>query len=157
LEALLKIICLALILAFRATTLSQAVNPPTESPAALGAFFALVVPNIDASAQWYREKLGLKTAMSITRQGRFAFTTLEGDNLIVELIQDAQAVGKKEEPPVHGISKVGVIVADFDKTVEALRARGVEIVAGPFPKRPDMRANVVVKDNAGNLIQFFGK
>lgn len=150
-------ICFALVLALRATSLSQPIKPPVESPSALGAFFALVVPDIDASAQWYREKLGLKTTLPITRQGRFAFTTLEGSNLIVELIQDAQAAEKKGEPSVHGISKAGVIVDDFDKTVTLLKSRGVEIVAGPFPKRPDMRANVVVKDNAGNLIQFFGK
>jgi len=153
-----RIICIALVLALRATTLGQTVNPAIESlPTALGAFFALVVSDIDASEQWYREKLGLKTVLPVTRQGRFAFTTLEGHNLIVELMQDAQAVAKKEASPVYGMSKAGVIIEDFDKTVAFLKSRGVEIVAGPFPTRSDMRANVVVKDNAGNLIQFFGK
>jgi hypothetical protein len=28
---------------------------------------------------------------------------------------------------------------------------------GPFPKSATQRANVIVRDNAGNLIQFFGK
>jgi hypothetical protein len=58
---------------------------------------------------------------------------------------------------VHGISKVGVIVDDFDGTLATLKARGVEIYIGPFPARNGQRANVIVKDNAGNLIQFFGK
>lgn len=89
----------------------------------------------------------------------FAFTTLESNGLIVELIQnqDAQAVGARGELAVHGMFKAGVIVKDFDQTVAFLKSRGVEIVAGPFPARPDRRANVLVKDNAGNLIQFFGK
>ena len=43
-----------------------------------------------------------------------------------------------------------MIVDDFEKTVAMLKARQVEIAFGPFP-------NVIVKDNAGNLIQFFGK
>jgi hypothetical protein len=37
-----------------------------------------------------------------------------------------------------------------------LEARDVEIAFGPYPARADQRANVIVKDNAGNLIQFFG-
>jgi hypothetical protein len=27
---------------------------------------------------------------------------------------------------------------------------------GPFPPRKDQRANALIQDNAGNLIQFFG-
>jgi hypothetical protein len=58
---------------------------------------------------------------------------------------------------VHGFFKAGIVVDDFDKTLSALKARGVEIAIGPFPARGDQRANVIVKDNAGNLIQIFGK
>ena len=39
----------------------------------------------------------------------------------------------------------------------ALRARGVPIVMGPYPKRPGQPANVLVRDNAGTLIQFLGR
>jgi hypothetical protein len=58
---------------------------------------------------------------------------------------------------IHGISKVGVIVDDFDGTLATLKSRGVEIFLGPFPARNGQRANVIVKDNSGNLIQLFGK
>jgi hypothetical protein len=33
----------------------------------------------------------------------------------------------------------------------------VDIAIGPFPKRMDHPANVVIRDNAGNLIQILGK
>jgi hypothetical protein len=38
-----------------------------------------------------------------------------------------------------------------------LRARRAEIVIGPFPARNSQPADLIVKDNAGNLIQFFVK
>jgi hypothetical protein len=58
---------------------------------------------------------------------------------------------------VHGIFKGGVFVAEYDKTLATLRARGVEISMGPFPARDGIPANFIVRDNAGNLIQFFGQ
>ena len=58
---------------------------------------------------------------------------------------------------IHGLFKAGVVVDDFDKTLATLRSRGVEFAFGPFPARPNQRANVLIKDNAGNLIQIFGK
>ena len=57
---------------------------------------------------------------------------------------------------IHVIFKVGVIVSDFEKTLSTLKERGADIAFGPFPARPGQRANVIVRDNAGNLIQFFG-
>ena len=63
----------------------------------------------------------------------------------------------RENYKVHGVFKSGLIVEDFDRTVAALRSRGVEIAFGPFPKSSTQRANVIVRDNAGNLIQFFGR
>ena len=58
---------------------------------------------------------------------------------------------------VHGPFKVGFVVDDFDATLALIEARGVEIAMGPFPARVGQRANVIVKDNAGNLIQVFGR
>ena len=139
----------------------------TTTPVALsvaGGFFALSVSNLDASVRWYTDKLGLKVVMHPPKQNSSAVAVLEGGGLIVELIQDdnavsvAQALGaSKPSHLVHGISKVGMIVDDFDGTLATLRARGVEVFLGPFPARNGQRANVIVKDNAGNLIQLFGK
>jgi len=46
---------------------------------------------------------------------------------------------------------------DFDGAVARLKARGVEIAFGPCPAREGQRANVLIRDNAGNLIQLFGR
>jgi catechol 2,3-dioxygenase-like lactoylglutathione lyase family enzyme len=126
--------------------------------AATGAFFALSVADRKASAQWYAQKLGLKVTMETPKTGGAAATVLEGGGLIVELVErdDARSSGAKDSMQLHGIAKAGVIVRDFDRTVAVLKQRGVEIAFGPFPARPGQRANVIVKDNAGNLIQFFG-
>ena len=58
---------------------------------------------------------------------------------------------------VHGIFKAGIIVDEFEKVLATLRERQVPIAIGPFPARDGQRANVIVRDNSGNLIQFFGK
>jgi glyoxalase/bleomycin resistance protein/dioxygenase superfamily protein len=83
---------------------------------------------------------------------------LEGGGLTVELIQhrDAAPAGRAPEL-VHGIFKSGVVVDDFDKTLAALNAGGIPIAMGPFPARDRIRRNFIIRDNAGNLIQFFGR
>jgi catechol 2,3-dioxygenase-like lactoylglutathione lyase family enzyme len=144
----------------------QATESRPEPPfaAAAGAFFALSVADLQASAKWYSETLGLKVVMEAPKRDKAAVTVLEGRGLIVELIQHDDALPLSKAAPavrgnlfVHGLFKAGVVVEDFEQTVAELRARGVEIAFGPFPAREGQRANVIVRDNAGNLIQFFGK
>ncbi len=130
-----------------------------------GAFFALSVSDMAASSRWYVEKFGLRVTMPPSRTDKAAATVLEGGGLIVELVQHDDAVPLSRAAPtlqggslfVHGIFKAGFVVDDFDATIAMLRARHVEIAFGPFPKRPNQRANAIIKDNAGNFIQIFGK
>ena len=150
---------------FLALLAAPTLAPAQSAPLTVnGAFFALSVADLDASVKWYTDKLGLKVTMRPPKQSQSAVAILEGGGLIVELIQhdDAVSLAKvlgaaKPSHLVHGISKVGVMVDDFDGTLAALKARGVEIFLGPYPARNGQRANVIVKDNAGNLIQLFGK
>ncbi|HXQ37515.1 MAG TPA: VOC family protein [Anaerolineales bacterium] len=128
-----------------------------------GGFFALSVADINASANWYSEKLGLTIIMQPPKTNQSTVVVLEGGGLIVELIQHDNALPLSEIAPtikdrtlIHGIVKVGVIVDDFDKTVAILRERNVPIAFGPFPATTEQRANVIIQDNEGNLIQFFG-
>lgn len=147
---------------------ASAVAADTPAPNTTGAFFALSVADVKASALWYTDKLGLKSTMENPKRDGVAVIVLEGEvggtKLIVELIQrdNAQPLAKAtagitDPIRVHGIFKAGVIVEDFDKTLAAFKARQVEIAFGPYPARANQRANVIVRDNAGNLLQFFGK
>jgi catechol 2,3-dioxygenase-like lactoylglutathione lyase family enzyme len=120
-----------------------------------GAFFAVSVPNMAESVQWYREKLGLSVVLEAP--GGTQVTALEGGGLFVELLYDPAArPGPTPPETLHGVYKAGFFVKDFDTTVQELRARGVAIAFGPFPAHDGQRANVLIRDNAGNLIQIFG-
>jgi len=143
-------------------------DPPAHTApaftAARGAFLALSVADIEASVAWYRDKLGLDVVQRPPKFQTGTVVILEGGGLIVELLQLDDGVPLRVAAPsiaqahrIHGVFKAGLIVDDLDRTIEVLRARGVEIAMGPFPARDGQRANAIVKDNAGNLIQFFGK
>jgi catechol 2,3-dioxygenase-like lactoylglutathione lyase family enzyme len=120
---------------------------------ATGAFFALSVPDVKASARWYVDKLGMKIDRELPN-----VIILENANVIVELIERKGAADTAQDPfQRHGIAKAGFIVDDFDKTLKQLRARGVEFAMGPYPARPDQRENVIIRDNNGNYLQIFGR
>ncbi len=143
---------------------SSAALAATPALRATGGFFALSVPDAEASARWYQEKLGLSRVVQNPKENKVAVVILEGGGLIVELIQNDDAKPLKTALPdlkddllIHGVFKAGVIVADFDKTLATLKERGVEIAYGPYPAKDRIRAKLIVRDNAGNLIQFFGK
>ena len=129
-----------------------------------GAFFALSVPDADAAAAWYVDKLGLKIVLRPAAQGGVRMVALSGGGLLIELIEQQGAVPLSTAAPhishdtqVHGIFKAGVVVADWDGLIAGLKARGVPIAIGPFPRRKDQRANLIIRDNNGNYIQFFEK
>jgi catechol-2,3-dioxygenase len=133
--------------------------PPDRAPFKTeGAFFALSVVDLASSASWYRDKLGLEVVMQVPVQNGIGVTVLEGGGLTVELIQNAQARPPAGDPQlVHGYFKSGMIVKDLDRTLATLRERGVEVAYGPFPASETQRANVILRDNAGNLLQLFGR
>jgi catechol 2,3-dioxygenase-like lactoylglutathione lyase family enzyme len=128
-----------------------------------GSFFALSVADIEASGAWYREKLGLRVTMHSPRSGPGAVMVLEGGGLIVELVQHDEAMPLSKLTPersdafkVHGYFKAGVIVSNFDQMLALLKARAVPIAFGPYAAKDGRRANFIIRDNAGNLIHFFG-
>ena len=132
-----------------------------ESIRAAGGFIALSVADLDASAIWYQDKLGLRVAMRPPKNPNSSVVVLEGDGLIVELVQHDEAkslAGATSSTRgalyVHGIFKAGVMVEDLDRLLVQFRERGVPIAIGPFPARDGQRANFIVRDNAGNFLQF---
>lgn len=135
---------------------------PRETPHVTGAFFALSVADLQASTNWYRETFDLKLIMSVPPGNGPAVSILSGDGLTVELIQHPAATARPEsirkEPVLqHGFTKAGFFVSNFDQTVADLRARKVDIAYGPFPANGSNPPNLIVRDNAGNLLQLFGR
>lgn len=129
-----------------------------------GAFFALSVPDLERSVRWYSETLGLTVIMRAPPHEGSTAVVLQGGGLTVELIHRADAAPLATVAPdrrrnylVHGIFKVGVFVDDWDALITRLRARNVEIALGPFPARDGQPANLLIRDNDGNYIQFFGR
>ena len=142
---------------------AAAMNPePGPLASARGAFIALSVPDADAAAAWYSEKLGLKVVMRPAEQGGVQMIALSGGGLMVELIEQRGSSPMRQIAPqiahdtmVHGLFKAGVIVDDWEGLVAGLKARGVPIAIGPFPASAEQRANLIIRDNNGNYIQFF--
>jgi catechol 2,3-dioxygenase-like lactoylglutathione lyase family enzyme len=130
---------------------------------ATGAFFALSVADLAASVAWYRNVFALDTLMQVPKQNGIAVTVLEGDGLTVELIQNDQARPLREVAPgvtdpflVHGLVKAGIVVKNFERTLAVLKERGMTIAFGPYPASGNQKANVLIRDNSGNLLQILG-
>ena len=136
---------------------ASGVKAQTPAFTANDAFFALSVADLPASSKWYGEKFGLKVTMNVPVSATPGVVVLEGGGLTVELIQHPEAKASGKDPVLtHGFFKAVFAVQDFDRALATLRERGVEVGYGPFPKRAEQRANVIIRDNAGNLIQIFG-
>ena len=146
----------ALLLAGGSLRAGAADLPP--APAARGSFIALSVADLEASIAWYRDTLGLRLSSRPVDSATVKVAILEGDGLLVELIQhaDAAAMPAPAPAPGQGIFKAGFVVADFEAALARLRAAGAQIAYGPYPAKDGQRANVIVRDNSGNLLQLFG-
>jgi catechol 2,3-dioxygenase-like lactoylglutathione lyase family enzyme len=159
-KRVLTLACAVALSTFAAESAAQAAPSSNDSPfaGATGGFIALSVPDLDASVKWYTEKLGLRRIMTIPRMGQIVGgAALEGDGIMVELLQhEAAKPGTTPSELTHGVAKAGLMVPDFERTVAALRARGVTFFGGPYPARPGQRANVMFQDNAGNMLQILG-
>lgn len=135
-------------------------------PAAItvtGAFAALSVHDLRASVRWYSETLDMHAVLSVPKKDGVAVAVVEGRGLIVELIENERAVtldlaapSVKERVLLNGPFKFGAIVDDFEGTLALLRSRHADIAYGPYPASADQRANVIIRDNEGNLLQLFG-
>src|SRR5688500_14681110 len=112
-----------------APLLAQTHTPLLKST---GAVSGLAVPDHDASARWYADKLGRRVVLDPPAHEGVKARVLEGGGLIVELIHNPKAVPLRTAAPaithttlVHGMFKAGVIVDDYEQTLAALPARGV--------------------------------
>jgi hypothetical protein len=130
-----------------------------------GSFFALSVADVASQSLWYQEKLGFHVLSQGEAPNKIAkFALLEGNGTIVELIQHSKAKPRAVAAPtvgsaheIHGIFKVGMVVADIDAVYKGLKLRGVPIAYDLMPTKDVPLRSFSVRDGEGNLLQFFGK
>lgn len=144
-------------------TVAATAQTTTPFAATHGAFIGISVGDLDASVQWYAEKLGLSVILRPPKIDKSTAVILQGGGLTVELMHHDDAVALATAAPsitrnfmVHGIFKAGIIVDDFDQAMATLRERGVTIAIGPFPAHGGQPANAIIRDNEGNFLQIFG-
>ena len=118
------------------------------------------VPDLEASIDWYQRVLGFELLR------RLRIETIPADVAILKHgamhIELFQASGAKPLPPerrepdidvrTHGNKHIAFGVADVDAFAQELRRRGADVV---WVKHfPNGGANIFIRDNAGNLIEF---
>ncbi len=132
--------------------------------AATGAFVAISVQDLDASTRWYVEKLGLDVLKRATApDNSAAVAVLQANGLTVELVWFASAVPLSKLRPerqgsheVHGIFKSGVFVTNLDSSFAELKSRDVVFAFEPFFDSSMQCRMFAIRDNNGNILQFFG-
>jgi methylmalonyl-CoA/ethylmalonyl-CoA epimerase len=118
------------------------------------------VPDLEASIDWYQRVLGFRLAR------RIRIDTIPADVAILKHgalhIELFQAQGARPLPPerrepdadvrTHGNKHVAFAVADVDAFAAELRRRGADLVWVKHFEHGG--ANIFIRDNAGNLIEF---
>lgn len=130
-----------------------------------GAFFALSVPDAEASAAWYHKHLGFRVIGKGEAPDKVARgILLEGHGSLLEIVQHSKAKSLKTLLPqnsgaheIYGIFKVGLHVNDIDSAYRIVKANETELVYQlAFSQQMGMRW-FTIRDNNGNLLQFYGK
>jgi catechol 2,3-dioxygenase-like lactoylglutathione lyase family enzyme len=138
--------------------LGPGVSAAADCPAT---FFALSVPNLEASVKWYADAFDLEaTELPGGEKGKVAL--LRGRGLLIELVELAEAApletrvpGLKGRYQVYGLFKAGFYVRDLDAEVARLKAKGVQFKGSLFEDPVARARSILVLDNDGNLIQLF--
>jgi catechol 2,3-dioxygenase-like lactoylglutathione lyase family enzyme len=135
------------------------------APRRRGSFFAISVADVAAMSSWYQDKLTMRVVTAGEAPNKIAkFAILEGNGVLLELIQHAKADDRKVLAPaateahlIHGIFKAGMIVDDLDGLYASLKQRGAIIAYDLMPAKDVPMRSFIVRDPEGNLVQFFGE
>lgn len=90
-------------------------------------YIALIVEDVDKSAEFYKEKLGMKTNDELTVSGEFAIFQTEGGAMFA--LQ--KAIETKDGTTVDQPIAVALAVDDADSTYLELKKNGVELLDEP--------------------------
>lgn len=117
--------------------------------------FAISVPDVRQSIDWYREKLGFELEFTLEPPGaRTRIVVVRRGDLRVEIMQTegSQAMSAERRDPhldllTHGNKHPCFAVRDLASGVAALKARGVEVAL-------ELDGGVYFRDNFGNLFEL---
>lgn len=98
---------------------------------------AIASPDPRALAQWYVDHLEFR--INHTYDGNY-FVRAQNGSMIEIIPSEGDRPSNKMKDP--GIRHFAIDVDDFDEASEALKAKGIEFIAGPF-------------NNQGNRLVFF--
>ena len=120
---------------------------------------AISVPNLEDAIDWYKDVLGFKV------ERKFPIPTIPAEvaiikngDLRIEIFEvpDAAPLPEDRRLPdsdnrTHGNKHIAFTIRNVEKFSEELKTRGADIV---WVKRFDHGANIFIRDNSGNLIEF---
>jgi lactoylglutathione lyase len=87
---------------------------------------AIAVKNLEKSANFYTEILGLREVRRFSPQPNLTIAFFRGEGeAMIELIEG-------ENSDKRGLFLIGMEVEDMDEEVANLKANGVELTRGPF-------------------------
>ena len=128
-----------------------------------GAFFALSVPDADASAAWYQGHLGFQVITKGEAPDKVARgILLDGHGSLLEIVQHSSQAAHHGPAARRGISdprnfQIGFHVRDIDVAYQAMTVSGAEVVYKLALAREMGLRSFTIRDHDGNLVQFFGK
>jgi len=149
--------------------LASSRHPDVEHPALLGkpngSFFALLVPQASEAAEWYRDYLGFSVIRSTEGPGGASRTVmLEQQGVLLEIIEargsfNLQSVTSKKTSLLQGVRKVGIVIEEdgFDSLHSALVRKKATFIGDVFTDDGLKMRSFIVRDNSGNLVQFFSR
>ncbi len=117
----------------------------------------LSVTNIDKSKEFYL-KLGFKI-MYERKEDKFAFLELEGNQLMIEEINDNWNTGKLEYPFGRGIN-ISMAINDIDKYYQELVNKNIIFFKGIMTNEYDVNGKTyldkefLIQDPDGYLLRF---
>lgn len=126
-------------------------------------FTAIIVTDIEKSAQWYTRIFRLKEINRFESEERgFVIALLQNDDFTLELLQLQNSIQPQEFIPdynaktkVVGLFKIGFQVSEFDEWINHLKTNQVSLT-GDIVTDPTLNKRmIIVTDPDENRIQFF--
>ncbi len=120
--------------------------------------WAVVVADLEAAINWYRDKLDFRIEKRFTlSDAKIEIVKLISDaGVRLELLTRTKGVSaiRDQDLMSPGSKHICFATDDVEKTAAELRRRGVKITQEPKVIRESNEKNLWIADNEGNLIEF---